>query len=177
MTALSRTPSQSFTLIVNHVLKSEGGYVDHPNDPGGETHFGISKRSYPDLDIRALTRAEAIEIYKRDYWCAYQCEALPPPVAAFVFDALVQHRPKTATTMLQHALGVRADGHIGPRTLAAAHGADLAKLLPELVAQRTDLYAALASQPSRAMFKTGWFRRLAHLQHFIYTRLYTELPR
>ena len=160
-----------FLTIVDHVLASEGGYVDHPNDPGGETNFGISKRSYPDLDIQNLTRDHAIEIYRLDYWLAYRCNQLPTWAAAFLFDALVQHRPKTAVRFLQGAVGVNADGVIGPITIKQACRANIKTLLPELFAQRLDFYAGLAARDSMQAFRLGWFRRMANLQHFIYSEL------
>ena len=154
--------------IIRHVLDSEGGYVNDPDDPGGETNYGISKRSYPDVDIAALTEAHAIAIYRRDYWDAGRCEELPPTVAAFLFDALVQHRPGAAKKLLQHALNVEADGIIGPATIRAAHEASGNSLIPDLFARRLDMYADIAVG-SRAKFRLGWFRRMCRLQRFIYT--------
>ena len=159
---------QHFGTIVRHVLEAEGGYVNDPDDPGGETNYGISKRSYPDVDIAALTETDAIAIYRRDYWDAGRCDELPTPVAAFVFDALVQHRPGAAKKLLQHAVGVKADGIIGPATISAAHKANIKSLLVDLFASRLVLYADL-SVGSRAKFRRGWFRRMCRLQHFIYT--------
>ena len=162
------TNDQHFGTIVRHVLEAEGGYVNDPDDPGGKTKYGISQRSYPDLDIAALTEADAIAIYRRDYWNAGRCDELPIPVAAFMFGALVQHRPRTAKKLLQHALGVKADGIIGPTTIRTAHKADIKSLLVDLFASRLVLYADL-SVGSRAKFRRGWFRRMCRLQGFIYT--------
>lgn len=84
------TPAQPsiFDQAVAFVLaeKIEGGYVNDPRDPGGETKFGISKRSYPREDIKALTRDRAITIYKRDYWDKPGCDKLPPKLAVALFD-------------------------------------------------------------------------------------------
>lgn len=71
------------------IVGVEGGYVNDPNDPGGETNFGISKRAYPDEDIRALTLERAKELYRRDYWDRLNCEALPWDRALLIFDAAV----------------------------------------------------------------------------------------
>ena len=173
----------SFKHIIHHVLDLEGGYVDDPDDAGGATHFGVSARSYPDIDIETLTREHAIAIYERDYWRAYSCDLLPPAIGCFLFDSLVQHRPRTAVTMLQQALGVTADGIIGPVTITASEQAVAAEwnlagqqpgraelLLVDLFTRRTDLYAGIASGV-RAKFRTGWFRRLCRLQQFIYCDL------
>lgn len=71
------------------VLEHEGGYVNHPSDPGGETNFGISKRSYPNLDIKNLTKQKAIEIYRKDYWDAIKCDSLPEHLRLIAFDCAV----------------------------------------------------------------------------------------
>ena len=167
----NRAMGDVFAVIVDHALELEGGYVCHPDDPGGETRFGISKRSHPDLDIAKLTRDDAMAIYQRDYWRAGCCEPLPPALGCFLFDSLVQHRPRTAKTLLQDAVGVKPDGLIGPVTLAAAKAADPEAVLIDAFTARALLYHELASQPSRAAFAKGWFARLAKLQQFIYMRL------
>jgi len=80
-----------FENAVQFVLQKEGGYVNHPNDPGGETNFGISKRAYPDVDIANLTAADAIAIYHRDYWQPVAEEISDPTMRLVVFDAAVNH--------------------------------------------------------------------------------------
>jgi len=102
------------------LLGHEGGYVFNPADPGGETKWGISKRSYPNLDIKNLTVEDAKRIYWRDYWLRCGCEDLPRGLAFDVFDAAVNSGANQAARWLQTALGVRADGVIGPDTKAAA---------------------------------------------------------
>ena len=81
----------NFEKAISFILKWEGGYVCHPDDPGGETKFGISKQSYPDLDIKNLTREEAVHIYRRDYWQASGADRLPWPLALVHFDTSVNH--------------------------------------------------------------------------------------
>lgn len=147
--------------------------MNHPADPGGATNFGISQRSYPDIDIANLTVADAVEIYRKDYWLAYRCDELPAALAAFMCDSFIQHRPAAAAKLFQNAIGVTADGVIGSKTIAAARAADLDKLLPELVTLRTDFYSTLGATGRRAAFRLGWFRRMAKLMHFIYTHLPT----
>lgn len=102
------------------VLRHEGGYANDPSDPGGETNFGISKRAYPNLDIRTLTVADATAIYRRDYWDAIQGDSLPYPLAVVTFDAAVNSGVGQAAKWLQEALGVVDDGVVGPKTVAAA---------------------------------------------------------
>ena len=94
----------TFEIAVEHVLRHEGGYVNHPNDPGGETQFGISKRAYPHLEIKSLNRAAAIAIYKHDYWDRMKCDELPPLMRLIVFDCAVNQGPGAAATMLEQAL-------------------------------------------------------------------------
>ena len=79
----------NFNRAVEHLLVEEGGYVNHPEDPGGETKFGISKRAYPSLNIKDLTVNEAKEIYKRDYWDHFPMDDLPDGVAFSLFDFAV----------------------------------------------------------------------------------------
>src|SRR6266849_2542246 len=93
-----------FLEAVAHLLHDEGGYVDNPADPGGETNFGISKRSYPNEDIKNLTRERAIEIYWNDFWLEYCFYRLKGDVAAKVFNLAVVMGPNHAVTCLQRAL-------------------------------------------------------------------------
>lgn len=144
---------RAFELLIGH----EGGYVNHPSDPGGETKFGISKRSHPDLDIAALTLADAKAIYKRDYWDRVRGDALPPALAFLVFDAAVNNGVGRAIRWLQAAARVTVDGKIGPATLVAAEAPVVAERFHMLrVEFMTDL-------DGWKHFGRGWARRLAAL--------------
>ena len=79
----------NFEQCLAHVLRSEGGYVNDPNDPGGETNMGISKRAYPHENIKGMTRARAATIYRRDYWDAVQGDSLPAGLDLVAFDPAV----------------------------------------------------------------------------------------
>lgn len=147
-----------FERAVEFVLSHEGGLVDDPRDPGGLTKYGISRRSYPDLDIANLTVAEATLIYQRDYWTLCQCDKLPSPLAVVLFDGAVNQGPSAAIRSLQESLGVKVDGVIGPATIAAATRCDIKKTLPLLVAERAVRYS---KNIKVATFGRGWFRRLA----------------
>lgn len=81
--------NQLFNRVLEHVLKWEGGYVNDPNDPGGETNYGISARAYPNLDIRSLTKDQAADIYFRDYWLKVGADKLPTAIAICAFDCAV----------------------------------------------------------------------------------------
>lgn len=115
-------PSQIFDAAFLLVVAAEGGekVTDDPRDPGGLTKWGICQRSYPDLDIRALTESDAREIYRRDYWDACKCDELPWPLSLYVFDAAINQGVSAAARMLQKAVDATVDGKIGPKTLAAA---------------------------------------------------------
>jgi lysozyme family protein len=146
----------AFEALIGH----EGGYVNHPQDPGGETKYGISKRSYPDLDIAALTLEGAREIYQRDFWAPLACDQLPSPVALVLFDTAVNSGVGTAAKILQQILGVKSDGAIGPVTVAAALKRGAVDLAGEIIARRLYLMTGL---PTWGVFGMGWTRRLVRL--------------
>jgi lysozyme family protein len=140
------------------VIGAEGGYVNHPADPGGETMYGISKRSYPNEDIKNLTLARAKEIYKKDYWDAIKGDQLPYAVARLVFDCAVNMGVKTAIIIMQKCLGVSTDGLIGNVTLATAQAFEPARFTAHFNAARIDYYCML---PTFATFGKGWMHRVA----------------
>lgn len=147
----------SFETAYQFTLGIEGGYVNDSRDPGLETKYGISKRSYPDIDIKALTLEQAQAIYKRDYWKAASCERMPPKIAVAVFDAAVNHGPKTAIKLLQRALKVADDGEYGRITHGTLTSRDTNETFDLLLAQRAIYMAACPAWPT---YKLGWLRRL-----------------
>lgn len=150
-----------FEEAVEHVLSSEGGYSNHPDDAGLETQWGISKRAYPNLNIRALTRDQAKEIYRRDYWNAASCNELPESIRLVHFDCAVNAGLGAAAKMLQEALKVTVDGVIGPKTLAAAGTADQYELREDYLWLRARHYARISrGSPSQQKFLPGWILRL-----------------
>lgn len=166
-----------FMTAVNHLLMVEGGYVNDPSDRGGETKYGISKRQYPELDIKNLTKEQAVEIYYLDYWQAYHCDKISPAFALFLFDAVVNHRPKTAVKFLQQTVNVTVDGIIGNQTITAlnlqrADASYIHKALIRALAFRADFYHDLCVEnPAQERFLMGWLRRLFSLQQFILTEV------
>lgn len=157
-----------FEKAVEIVLQREGGFVDHPADRGGATNFGISQRSYPDLDIRALTRAQAVEIYRRDYWQDTFDKIPLQKIADKLFDGVVNCGPVTAVKILQRALGdigfgVDLDGRFGPQTLQAVRLACERHTKPLLDAWRARVarhYVDLVLQDqTQLVFLNGWLRR------------------
>ncbi|MCE5336962.1 MAG: hypothetical protein LLG06_20475 [Desulfobacteraceae bacterium] len=152
-----------FARAVEQVLLHEGGYRNDPRDPGGETHFGISKRTYPALNIRDLTREQAEAIYYRDWWVRFGYGAIDDdPLAAKVLDLSVNMGPGAAHKLLQEALNETAgadlprDGVMGANTLSAVNTHPCPKLLlatVKLLAVRN--YLRIGKQ----RYLAGWIRR------------------
>lgn len=150
-----------FTGAFDNLMSLEGGYVNDPEDPGGETRFGISKRSYPDLDIPSLTLLQAREIYKKDFWDRLHLDELPEPLDVLVFDAAVNQGPKPAVKMLQRLVDARQDGYIGERTRAAiAQYTSLPILVEQYLTARALRYVGTRNFDR---FGKGWLRRLFRL--------------
>ena len=162
----STAMDERFLRAVEVVLQHEGGYVHDPRDPGGETKYGISKRSYPSLDIANLTREDAIAIYYRDFYSKYGYGRLKDEaVATKVFDMAVNMGPATAHRLLQEALvflgfPVDVDGILGPQTLMAVNRADPKRLLQVLRWRAAERYFHIAEhRPQMRAFLFGWLRR------------------
>lgn len=157
--------SQNFARALEFVLAHEGGYVDHPRDPGGATNRGITRvtleqwrgRPVTKAEVRALTRAEAVAIYRAMYWNAVAGDDLPAGLDLAVFDFAVNSGPGRATKTLQSLLEVTADGVIGPVTRAAAHRRETAATIRDLCTARM---AFLKSLKTFATFGKGWTARV-----------------
>lgn len=156
----------NFDLALKHVLTFEGGYSDHPKDPGGATNFGITigvlgefrGTRVTNQDVRMLTLAEAARIYRSRYWDAVSCDQLPAGIDLTVFDCAVNQGIGRAARFLQIAARVKVDGVIGPVTINAINTARQDSLLCEFMARRMRSYGQL-----RSLFRTfglGWSRRL-----------------
>lgn len=146
----------TFDVAVERSLKHEGGYVYHPRDPGGETHWGISKRSYPHVDIKNLTREGAKEIYRRDFWGPVG-GMLDDGVMFQVFDAAINHGIGNATRMLQRAVGVADDGHWGPYSQSAYEKLSESDVILNFLAERLEFMRKLSTF---ATFGRGWCGRI-----------------
>lgn len=150
----------NFEQALDLILKHEGGYVNHPEDPGGETKYGISKRAYPNEDIANLTKERAGQLYRRDYWDRIKGDDLPYPVGLFSFDTAVNLGTSLASRALQRASGAEQDGVIGPRTIEAvweAYKASQNHFLDLLAKERLDYYTQLTTFKT---FGRGWVRRV-----------------
>lgn len=91
----------TFQIALDKILKSEGGYVNDPSDPGGETNLGISKRAYPNVDIKSLTPETVAPLYKRDYWDRLDADNLPSPLNYVAFDCAVNQGPGEAAILMR----------------------------------------------------------------------------
>ena len=156
-----KTMLVEFNDIIEVVLHHEGGYVNDPDDPGGETNFGIAKRSHPDVDIANLTKEGAKEIYKKHYWDKNKVESLPEDLRHIYFDMCVNQGKSRGVKILQRAANAKGadlvvDGGLGPKTIAALDGVELDRVR----AYRIKYYADLVTRkPDLEKFYFGWFRR------------------
>lgn len=154
----------NFDQAFDTLLKHEGGFSDHPADPGGKTRFGITEAVVRKMgyhgDMRELPIDLAKRIYKTRYWDAVRAEELPEAIRYAVFDAAVNSGPRQAIRWLQRAVGVNDDGIIGPKTLAAVRAADPEQLVRRMLAQRLRFMTDLPTWPT---FGRGWARRIADL--------------
>lgn len=139
-----------------HIIGVEGGYVNDPQDPGGETKYGISKRSYPNEDIPNMTLERSKMLYKRDYWDKIKGDELPSVLASFVFDAAVNQGVDPAIRMLQRALGVAQDGIMGLDTMRKIRdsGKESCALF---MAERAMRYMSTRNADK---YLRGWLKRL-----------------
>lgn len=145
---------QAFEKLIGH----EGGYVDHPADPGGATKYGISRRSYPAEDIPNLTLERAKAIYLRDYWQKSGCDYVPESMRFDLFDMAVNSGVGKAIRTMQDAVGAKADGVVGPNTLMLLDAADPARLRARFNGLRLSFMADLPTWPR---FGRGWAKRVA----------------
>lgn len=148
------TFDEAFDRTVSH----EGNYSNNPNDPGGETKFGISKRAYPNLIIKLLTREDAYNIYKRDFWDVLAGDSIPDNVIYQLFDFAINSGMQTAIRYFQRALGVADDGYFGPISKAAVTKNTESDMIMNLNAERLDFMTRLSGWSS---FGKGWARRIA----------------
>ena len=150
--------TMNFDIAFAKLIGHEGGYTSNPKDPGGETKFGISKRSYPAVDIADLTVDDAKAIYKHDFWDRAQCDRLPPDLAFQVFDGAVNSGIGNSIRWLQEAAGVAVDGVVGPLTLRKVGDMDTGIAIARYNGVRLKFMASLSTWD---VFGRGWARRIA----------------
>lgn len=159
----------TFARVMPEILAHEGGYADHPRDPGGATKFGITHttlaswrgRPVSKADVRALTTGEATQIYETRYWRVIKGDALPYGVDYAVLDFAINSGPGRAASHLQKVLGVAQDGIIGPVTLKALFGMGRATVINRLCDSRLAFLRGLSNWPT---FGKGWAARVAKVR-------------
>ena len=152
---------KTFDEIIERVLEHEGGYVDDPKDLGGETNFGITKRFYPDVDIKNLTKEEAKKIYYDDYWIKNKVNKVPPNLKHIYFDMCVNMGNRTAVKILQRSAvhkgkKIDVDGGVGVNTFNAIQDVEVERVRAYRVKYYVDL---VNKKPEQEKFYYGWFRR------------------
>ena len=156
---------ENFAACLAEVLKHEGGYVNHPKDPGGMTNLGVTKKVWEEWTgapadeqiMRSLTPEAVAPLYKERYWDAVKGDDLPSGVDLCVFDCAVNSGVSRASRFLQSASAVKADGVIGPKTIEAVNKKYPVSLISDYCAQREAFYRTL---PTFTIFGKGWLRRL-----------------
>ena len=158
---------ETFEIAIKEVLHHEGGYIDHPDDPGGRTSKGITQRVYEkwlgrevtEQEMRDLTEETAIAIYKKNYWDRNRCDmvedASSPGVAYFLLDFAV-NAGRQGAKCLQKSIGANPDGVIGPKTIAILKKMDADYVLEQMHMHRQKFYESLKTFKT---FGRGWTRR------------------
>lgn len=160
----------NFDVALQHTLKDEGGFSDHPKDPGGATMKGVTLDTYRTYrknqhltaeDLKKITNDELHDIYKRRYWDAVKGDDLPSGVDYCVFDCAVNSGPGRAIKILQEVAGAKPDGVIGPVTLAAVKALDPVELIHKYTEKRIQFWQGLSTFET---FGKGWVARGERVQ-------------
>lgn len=157
--------NNSFKLM----LKSEGGFVNHPSDPGGMTNLGVTKatwenwvgRESDEAEMRGLTPEKVEPLYKKKYFDAVRGDELPMGLDYLMFDFAVNAGAGRAIKTLQTAVGVTPDGGFGPMTMAAVQAVDPNELIERFSQAKEDFYRSLTTF---ATFGKGWLNRVADVK-------------
>lgn len=170
-------PSAAFEASLPFVLRWEGGFVDHPNDPGGRTNKGVTQKVYdawrrrqglPVRDVKRLEDAELHRIYEAGYWLPPRCDRLARRLDLVHFDTAVNMGPGRAVRFLQKAAGCGVDGDFGSQTEKAVQACELGDLIAGYCATREAYYRELVRRnASLGVFLKGWLNRLDALRHEI----------
>lgn len=147
-----------FDQCFEKLIGNEGGYTPGKGDPGGETKFGVSKRSYPALEISSLTLDDAKAIYMRDFWTPAGCDSVPTSIAFDLFDMAVNSGVSRAVKTLQRVAGTAEDGKLGPVTLAAVAQLDPVRAVAWFNGVRLSFMVSLDVWPT---FSRGWALRIS----------------
>jgi len=156
----------NFAEALQKVLAHEGGFSDHPLDPGGMTNLGVTRRVWEEwtghpVTVRQMTDLTPVKVapmYQRKYWDKVRGDELPAGIDLVVFDAAVNSGPGRAAKWLQACVGVDVDGDIGPKTLAAVSAVDATQLIDDYGRRRLSF---LLDLPTWGTFGKGWTARIA----------------
>lgn len=156
---------ENFDKSLALILKHEGLYVDHPQDPGGATMKGITLATFTEFkgramskeELRAISDADVRAIYKSRYWDAVRADELKPGVDLLAFDMAVNKGVGRAAKLMQRGAGVTEDGALGPKSMAAINALDAADFIAKVSEARRDFYKSLKTFPT---FGKGWLRRV-----------------
>ena len=157
--------ASNFEECLNLVLKSEGGWVNHPSDPGGETNLGVTKRvweeyvGHPVDSLKKLTKDDVAPLYELKYWRPCYCELLPRGLDFIVFSMGVNAGPGRSVKLLQQSIGCVPDGVIGPRTRELISSSNGSTLIAKFSETRREYYRSLKTFP---IFGKGWLNRVDH---------------
>lgn len=171
----------NFSKAVEKVLEHEGGFVNHPDDTGGATNWGITQKTYEQFigrpvtveEIRRMPKGNAVAIYKEKYWDAVAGDKLSSYAIAFVlFDQGVNRGPKRAIKQAQRVIGAYQDGIIGPKTISALNSVKEKDFLDQYLIQSENAYRAIATaNPSQNVFLKGWLHRVDSLRDYTFSNL------
>ncbi len=155
---------QNFTECIARLLEHEGGFVNHPDDPGGITNHGVTKKVYEEWverevseqEMRDLTHEDVAPVYKNNYWDRLRADDLPSGVDWSCFDWGVNSGTSRAAKALQRIVGVEQDGGIGPMTLQAVAEVEPTEIIEQMHHMRDKFYRDLSTFDT---FGRGWIRR------------------
>lgn len=162
---------QNYHICLDHVLKSEGGYINDPDDTGGPTNMGVTLRNFRKYvmphaeidDLKKLTREQAATVYRQHYWNAVRANELPNGLDYAMFDFAVNSGPTRAIKFLQRIVGTAQDGRLGPDTMKVATTRDTGYLIDTLCSDRLDWYKRLHNW---SKFGKGWNKRIAYVRTY-----------
>lgn len=180
-------PSAAFEASLPFVLRWEGGFVDHPNDPGGRTNKGVTQKVYdawrkrqglPARDVKRLDDTELHRIYESGYWIPPHCDRLARQLDLVHFDTAVNMGPGRAVRFLQKAAGCGVDGDFGSQTEKAVQACRPGDLIASYCATREAYYRELVRRnASLGVFLKGWLNRLNALRHEVGLAGFGAAPR
>ena len=159
----------NFDACFDMVIKSEGGFVNHPRDPGGMTNLGVTRsaweaylgRDVSEDDMRSLTPDRVKPFYKAMYWDRIKGDSLPAGVDYAAYDLAVNSGPAKAARFLQEIAGVVADGVIGPKSLEAIQSCDAKETADAICDMRMDFLKGLSTFDT---FGKGWTDRVTKVK-------------